>query len=305
MLQLDGLTERQSFSKFGEFLLGKASGNDGTTYLMMHNEIFGYEPQWPFGRFRKGEERVVHAIGPNGEVRWHAFLDRSANGRLKTTPQGNLLVFYNYGQVSMLSSGGDNLGSLDTKMEILFQPAFLHGNVMVTAGFSQLGRIQAFDLERGRLWEYPIQSAVANSPVVATDNSVRFCSASGYLYCLESDGSLRWRTELGNGIYRDMALAVNGTCYVPLDDTLFAVSADGELAWSRELGGGQIAEPAVDSAGNVYCASPNAGILCLAGDGSELWCVDPDGETEGWQLALIRPHELFVIHGGSAILVSN
>ncbi|MCB1217887.1 PQQ-binding-like beta-propeller repeat protein [bacterium] len=305
MLLLDGLKELRRHSEFGETQLGKVAGSDGASYLMMSNGLYGYLPVWPFSRDKTGEERVVHAIGPDGVVLWHAFLDITANGRMKTTPQGNLLVFYKYGELSMLSPSGGNLGTADTGMETDFEPAFLHENVLVTAGFSQSGQIQAFDLELGKMWEYQLEGAVANSPVVAVDNSIRFCSASGYLHCLAPDGKLRWRIELGTGSFRDMALAVDGTCIVPLDNSLFAVSPEGELAWHRDIGDGQLASPAVDKDGNIYTAGPDSGIICLTGEGNELWKLGPDDESGDWQLALIRPGELFLTQGSRAILVKD
>ncbi|UCF06524.1 MAG: PQQ-binding-like beta-propeller repeat protein [bacterium] len=73
-------------------------------------------------------------------------------------------------------------------------------------------------------------------------------------YIGAQNSSLRWRCELGDGVYSSSpAIAEDGTIYIGANDgNLYAVHPDGTIYWTYPIGGAVYSSPAIDSGGTIY-----------------------------------------------------
>ena len=169
-------------------------------------------------------------------------------------------------------------------------------------------------------WTYSTGQRIRSNPVVNAADEVIFGADDGYVYCLRSDGTLRWRYHTGEDpvrgtaviddggyiyigadsgyVYRltsagalswryDTALAPKGPCglgdylYVGSYRYLYALTTAGSRSWWYAAGDTIRSAPAVDSGGNVYFGADDTVIYCVASDSTLRWSYDTDGIIRG------------------------
>jgi outer membrane protein assembly factor BamB len=124
----------------------------------------------------------------------------------------------------------------------------------------------------GLLWRYRTGAAVRSSPAVAADGTIYVGSDNGYLYALNSVGSLKWRYLTGDAVESSPAIGTDGCVYVGSNDRrLYAINPNGTLRWRYATGGAVRSSPAIGSDGTVYVGSDEGYLYAIRSDGTLRW----------------------------------
>lgn len=132
------------------------------------------------------------------------------------------------------------------------------------------------------LWKYRVGDSIMSTPAISKDGTIYVRSGTKYLCAVNSDGSLKWKLNLGSATFGgglSPVIAADGTIYTSgiapftrsddsvVDvDSLYAINPDGTTKWifnsisPAEIGQGGFV-PALDSSGNI----------CLGGKVNDLW----------------------------------
>ena len=109
---------------------------------------------------------------------------------------------------------------------------------------------------------------IGSSPAIGADGAVYVGgSYDGYLYAVNSDGTLRWRYQIADYVQSSPAIGEDGTIYVGSGDHhLYAINPDGTLKWRCEAEHIVRSSPAIGGDGTIYFGSFD-GHLYAIGEG--------------------------------------
>ena len=98
--------------------------------------------------------------------------------------------------------------------------------------------------------EYTISSA--SSPI-GDDGVIYVGSGDEYMYAVNPDGSLLWRTNLGDSIITATAIGPDGDIYVGTWYKMFSLDRSGSIQWAYRTGiHGNVFSPVVGKNGNIF-----------------------------------------------------
>jgi outer membrane protein assembly factor BamB len=220
--------------------------SDGTIYIGCYdnNNLYAINPNgtvkwvYPTG----GSVYCSPAIGNDGAV----FVGCGDGYMYAVNPDGTLRW------KALGGTGGSGLGS----------PA-INSTGIVFSGCSD-GKMYAFDPDNGNvIWTYQAGARVTQSASIGEDDSVYFACNDGYIYKLDSSGSLQWRTYVGMSIC-SIALDAWGTAYLATYGTtggynkaFYALDINGNIKWSYGLAPPYVhwSSPSIGEDGTVYIGS--------------------------------------------------
>jgi len=210
-----------------------AIGSDGTIYL-------------PAGMLNRDETGVLHAINPDGSLKWTADLI----GPPSTTAPG----IGPDGTIYVNANGRE-------------------GNIAAING------ITAIDPSGTKKWTFEFNDGAGSftsdrpsSPTVASDGTIWVGSSDTFLYALNPDGTIKCDVSpTVSSIDESPAIGTDGTVYIiDVTNTLFAVSPSCDILWDFALAdhtAGSRGSPSVGPDGTIY-----------AGTNDEvLYGINPDG----------------------------
>ncbi len=119
---------------------------------------------------------------------------------------------------------------------------------------------------------------------IAIDHQQRavFRSDSGYLYCIEPDGSLAWSSPIGgSGCFSSPSVGLDGDIYVGDEyGELWHIDSNGGLIWSHNYGYGEInGGIAIQDDDTVLFGTEDGYLIKIETDGNELWAFSTGGYT--------------------------
>jgi outer membrane protein assembly factor BamB len=144
----------------------------------------------------------------------------------------------------------------------------------------------------GDKWLVNLDSQIASTPVVTTDNTIYAFTLAGSLYAIRSDGSPkwgkeapdkpRWKVKVGGAIRSSPALGPDGILYVGDDGgRLYAVdSATGNLKWTVPTGAAITSSPALGADGMIYVGSIDSRLYLVSPEGKEVAAFTSDGAID-------------------------
>ena len=118
---------------------------------------------------------------------------------------------------------------------------------------------------------------IAGGPIVgwpATDDRGRyyFTAEDRFLYALDSEGVMMWRTDLGRRSAGMIAVGADRSIYVVLEDgRLLAINKDGRLLWEIRLARGEQLPPVVLASGTVVASDTTGRIVAATHTGFRIW----------------------------------
>ena len=174
--------------------------------------------------------------------------------------------------------------SLSVKAQIASSPwPTFHGNLQRTG----LSPFNTSHIDGTILWTFETGDAIESSPAIDEDGTIYVGSHDGYLYAINKNGELEWKTKLGTpkqkehyghniSISSSPAVGLDGTIYIASHDQyLHAVSSQGEEKWKFPIGFSfdGWASPVIGDDGTIYITSnePKAGLYVINPDGTEKW----------------------------------
>jgi len=137
------------------------------------------------------------------------------------------------------------------------------------------------------IWTFKAGGGIESSPAIGLDGTIYVGSHDGYLYAVNPDGTLKWKTKLATPIEKEHyghlisigsspAIGEDGTIYIASQDQyLHAVSSQGKEKWKFSIGHSfdAWASPVIGEDGTIYITSskPKAGLYAINPDGTEKW----------------------------------
>jgi outer membrane protein assembly factor BamB len=237
----------------------------------------------------------VTAVPASSEVYWHFFAYSSvpvvADGTLYTTESadGRYLVARDAAtgrrQWATEASGGGALGV-----------PVVAGDRLLVQSF---GVLFCFDRATGAAqWTLDVGRGSVGSPVVR-DGVVSLANgafsewpAAAFAVDL-ADGTVRWRTDLGDTGRLRGSVAVDGAAtYVVAGDLRALDRADGTVRWTRDLSAPAETTPTVAD-GTVYVTDTAGTLHALATDGTERWTTSVGEPVRGSSVA-VADDEVYV-----------
>jgi outer membrane protein assembly factor BamB len=194
------------------------------------------------------------AIGSDGTI----YFGDSENWKIKAlNPNGTLKWAYKTGYVVYSSPAiGDDgtiyCGSHDTNLYALYPN---NGTVK---------------------WKHKTGNWIRTSPCIGDDGTIYVVSLDNYLYAVYPNGSLKWKTNMGEG-GTSPTIGQDGTIYCGYTKLHAINPTNGTIIWKLPIDG--------KIRGATPCNSIDGTIYLGNSDGSDLIVVNPDG-TEKWRITI-------------------
>ncbi|WCN36802.1 PQQ-binding-like beta-propeller repeat protein [Aneurinibacillus uraniidurans] len=139
----------------------------------------------------------------------------------------------------------------------------------------------------GIKWELEFNDEIfCSSPVVGREDTIYFGTAYGFLYAVQSDGSIKWKLNLGKSLETPV-IAEDGTIYIATigdfeskNHNLYAVSSEGIVKWSFKIDDLATFSPVIAKDGTVYVTTDGPKLFAISPDGSLKWIYK--GERGYW-----------------------
>jgi len=138
---------------------------------------------------------------------------------------------------------------------------------------AQEGEIAATSvIEAQWRWRFISGGEVLGPGAFGPDNVYYFVSADRFLYAVDKDGVMVWRTDLGRRPTGSVSIGPHDAIYVPLaNGEIVALNRDGRLIWRLEPTGSALYPPIVLDAGYLVLTDPTGTLVMITQHGREVW----------------------------------
>ncbi|MFW6288508.1 MAG: PQQ-binding-like beta-propeller repeat protein [Spirochaetota bacterium] len=124
-------------------------------------------------------------------------------------------------------------------------------------------------------WRFVAGGASVGPGAFASDGTFYFASDDRYLYALDRNGTMIWRTDLGRRPAGSVAVGVDGTVLVTLENgEIIALNPDGRLIWRERLTSGRGFAPVVLGSGVVVTVNRPSILEARTHFGRLIWRLD-------------------------------
>jgi len=157
----------------------------------------------------------------------------------------------------------------------------VHGIAIAPDGtivFTRDGDVVALSANGSSKWSFKVSTTVVTEAVTIDGDVAYVTSSDGFVRAFDlGTGQPRWGADTGKPITpARVAVAANGTVYVPCDGRLLALSPKtGKPIWEATITG-TACEPLIDKDGAIFFttwSSVDANLLALDSKGKLLWTV--------------------------------
>jgi eukaryotic-like serine/threonine-protein kinase len=163
---------------------------------------------------------------------------------------------------------------------IFSSPRVSEGYVLVG---SDDGRLHLVQMINGRgIVRFNCEGPVRSTPLIHTDGLIYFGTEEGWMWCMDSKGTTKWRQKAKRGVTAS-PLIYKGTIYfVSMDGILYAMEPrGGYIIWRYRMGKGSVTTP-VNVESMLYVGSADENIYCIDGGTSkEIWRYKADHQVSG------------------------
>ena len=205
--------------------------------------------------------------------------------------EGNVYVGSLDGILYCVDSAGSELWSVQTGDWIESSAALSPDENTVYVG-SWDNKLYAINTGNGStLWSFESGSLISSSPSIADDGSIYFGGTDGFLYGLNSDGTLKWEVFVGGELDSSVAIGTSGELYVASSEgVVYSFDGFGQELWSFDVpdepgATGRetliVSSCMLSGSGELYVGSNNYFFYALDTiDGSMLWNYETAGEID-------------------------
>ena len=122
------------------------------------------------------------------------------------------------------------------------------------------------------VWRFPTGGKIQTPPVEGSDGTIYFCSEDRFLYALNVNGTLKWRTKFNDRLTETLAIGIDGSIYIgSKKGLLFAVNQYGVRLWTRNLKGAPFGSPAIAPDGSLFLVTKNGWMYSISHSGYVRW----------------------------------
>ena len=204
---------------------------------------------------RSSELGYFMSLYPNGSVRWDYETRNWITASPLLTYGGNIVFGCEGGYLYSLRSDGSLDWEFYTPYRIRSTPCSDdYGNIYFTSGLY----LYSLDMNGTERWNVILDQSDTSSPMLYQQHYIIIADSTGAVRCIDLEGDLVWRTDIGYGTISDPAILPNGS---------FVIATSSHY---------HVASPVVDIKGNIYFGSGN----CMYGlypNGSLKWNISVSG----------------------------
>lgn len=269
-----------------------AIGDDGTIYVSTGVNS-GTGDATPFGR--------IHAVDPNGTVKWSFDLDYNAYSPA-IGPDGTIYV-QDFHNVTYAFSPAGALKWKFNDFDYPLHPIYDVGQRIPAVGADGTVYIPADGLYAvnpttgERIWRFnPLWGkSCRQSPVIAADGTILIFIHQHDFYAVNPDGTEKWHVQLDHEeemSFTCPAIDYDGTIYLGAerheDSWVYAFNPDGTKKWKYPVEGSSRivrASPTIGPDGTIYIATKAGGTDYTA----KLIALTPSG-TKKWEWVVESEH---------------
>jgi len=150
-------------------------------------------------------------------------------------------------------------------------------------------------------WRIELSGAPSSiSPVIDKDGTI-YIVTSENLYAISPDGTIKWKTKVGNTFCSALAIGRDGTIYTGMwNGKLYAISPDGEKKWEVRIGPGGVARSLnIDKDGIIYVGTAElwgvAKFAAVYPNGTIKWRINVSDEWgQGFSAPAIYDDTIYV-----------
>lgn len=216
---------------------------------------------------------TLYTLSLTGTLHWNRDAPGIVSGTPAQAPDGTLVVADSASLLTALHpDDGTEMWSVRLRSPVRGSPVYAAGHIYVV---NRIGEVQAFDMAGDEQWKYDLE--MATTPLVlSNDGNLLTGRASGEVFKLARDGSVLWRTSVGDGVWAaPVPDAEGGTVIATVSGLVVAIDTDGAIRWRTDVGAPVVAPPLYSHAGHtatVYVADRNGVLTALdASDGAVRW----------------------------------
>ncbi len=204
----------------------------------------------------------LYGLNPDGSLKFKKRLNGAVTSSSVALDARRLYVADTQGNVYCFDLDGSLLWEETLGDSFNSSPAITMDGVYF-AGES--GKIYKFDVDGHKIAEFMLPGAVdGSSPVIASDGTMYIGSTDGYLYAMDSKGSILWKFDSSGKIYSTPAIARDGSVYFGNQDGyVFGLNADGTLRFKLKLPSGVRSSPIISDNGTVYINTEGGEIVAI------------------------------------------
>jgi eukaryotic-like serine/threonine-protein kinase len=253
----------------------------------------------------------IFALNPSDKkIKWHLNI----GSPIVSTPliHNQILVVANYDSWVKGTSfvgmnflfgvdreNGKQIWKFDIPGDVFSSPCLAGGNMIIVGSIS--GAVFALQVNSGDLlWKFETGGQVWSSPSY-NGNNIFIGSDDGFLYCLDKDGKLLWKTKL-NGKVRSSSPCLSFNEENPLvfigtySGGMFCLNQlTGEIRWSKQIKQPVMASPSILK-DKVFFATSDNKLYCLRkNNGLKIWDFETGGKI--WSSPSISEYDNVLFFG--------
>ena len=258
-------TEKWHFQTGNTIQGAAALGADGTVYV-------------------NSRDGNLYALSQKGTEKWHYTSGEYYNDMSPVIGPDATIYIGVGSKIHALDSEGNELwdqevgvvGSPSGNISVVIGPV---GRLYATSGGDGM-RMVAFTHEGKRLWSFPFGAPTAMtfppSPAIGADGTIYIATSDSYLYAINPDGSLKWKTATAR-TQSSPALSSDGKIYLnsDWDFRLLCYDLQGVFQWEY-LFGGQGAMSGEASVPNLM-----HGVAYFGSGNGKIYAFNVDSELAG------------------------
>jgi outer membrane protein assembly factor BamB len=131
-------------------------------------------------------------------------------------------------------------------------------------------------------WRFVAGGGTLTSGAFNAAGDYYFVSEDRYLYALDVNGIMRWRTDLGRRSNGSVAVGAEGSIYAGLETGEFlCLNKDGRLLWRRQLAAGSLREPLLLPTGVIVVGDASGRLRAYTHVGRLVWWADLGASVSG------------------------
>jgi outer membrane protein assembly factor BamB len=194
---------------------------------------------------------------------------------------------------------GKQIWKFEIPGDVFSSPCLVDGNMIIVGSISDA--VFALQGNSGDLlWKFVTGGQVWSSPSY-DGNNIFIGSDDGFLYCLDKDGKLLWKTKL-NGKIRSSSPCLSFNEESPsvfigtYSGGIFCLSqTTGEIRWSKQINQPVMASPGIFK-DKAFFATSDSKVYCLQkNDGSKVW--DFESGDKIWSSPSISEYDNVLFFG--------
>jgi outer membrane protein assembly factor BamB len=169
-----------------------------------------------------GTDGFLYGLNSDGTLKWGIFVGGEMDSSVAIGTSGELYVASSEGIVYSFDEFGQELWSFEIPEELgatgrealIVSSCMLSGSGELYVGCSNYFFYALDTIDGSMLWNFETSGEIDASPTMSIDGNILMSSRDGFVYSLNSEGGLVWKTDIGVNFYTSAVVDEVGRIYV-------------------------------------------------------------------------------------------